>query len=615
MRDMADLPGEVDVLVVGAGPTGLSLACTLARYGVRCLIIDQSKGPSEVTKASLMNPRTQEVLQRLGALDEALAVGLKAYGTTVYAEGKRLAHFSFESVDSPFAYALNIGQPHTEKVLIDLLERSGNSVVRRTRLDGWEEDEDEIQATLTDSDGAPQTVRAKYLVGCDGARSLVREKLGLVLEGKTYCVDTVIGDVRLDWEFPRDEELLSFEREGVLVVYPMPDGRHLVSAELPMLPSNTFRRDEGMVPTLEDLQTVFDARSPFPGRLSDPRWMTYYSVHQRATRTMRRGRVFLAGDAVQLSSPMGGLGMNTGIQDGFNLGWLLGYTLHGWAGEKILDSYEPERLIAMDLRADVSDSSEKLFMERSHVKQHLRNTIYRTLAQSDGAMTSMMNKNFQLKLAFRKSPAVGEFAGQPIHFSGEHLTDKGLCMEAWLHFGQGPHGGDRAPDVRLKTPGAERVHLYKVCSHPFHELLLFTGSEDPKPETIQRLKDVIDFVSEQFSEWIQMHLLVADDVNRTGIEDERAPVLLDHEKRAHDQYGACGACLYLIRPDGCVGFRSLPPDVDQLAAYVRRVFGKGEEAFDVERARIRQLRNKLRPHLIREPDEQSLRRAKEHGRE
>lgn len=258
--------------------------------------------------------------------------------------------------------------------------------------------------------------------------------------------------------------------------------------------------------------------------------------------------------------------MNTGIQDAFSLGWMLAYVLRGFAGPALLDTYGPERLEAKALRAKVSDSNETLFAERSHLKQHLRNAAYRVIGQFEPLIDTMLERNFQMRLGFRKSPGVREFAGLPAHLTAPHDLEHGTCMAEWLAFGRGPRAGDRAPNAELSGEDGSTTRLFDLLAHPCHDLLVFTGTEPLHDQTTQQIESLVRLVAEKYAEWMRTHVIAAD-----GAPEFSATTWRDRTGTASKRYGARGACVYLVRPDGYVGFRSLPPDPARLKEYVSTV--------------------------------------------
>src|SRR5215831_2901166 len=217
--------------------------------------------------------------------------------------------------------------------------RAASIQARRVELVAFEQDEDGVRATLQPADGGQETARVSYLIACDGAHSLVRHALGVSFSGDDYPTDFVTADVQVDWKLPRDQHAFFFAAEGMLAFFPLPRGRATLAADIGPAQGDHPPLGE---PALEDLQAIFNARTP-GGVLSDPIWRAYYRVHCRQAERYQVGRAFLVGDAAHVSSNIGGQGMNTGMQDAYNLGWKLGLVLNARSPASLLDSYHPER--------------------------------------------------------------------------------------------------------------------------------------------------------------------------------------------------------------------------------------------------------------------------------
>jgi 2-polyprenyl-6-methoxyphenol hydroxylase-like FAD-dependent oxidoreductase len=305
------LPQLTDVLVVGGGPAGLSLGAELKRQGVSVLIIDQQLAGENTSRAAVIHARTLEVLEPLGATAELIARGLKVEVFRVRDRDKVLLTIPFDGLATAFPFTLMCPQNQTEAVLIDRLRAFGGEVVRPARLLSAQSAESGVEA-IVDYAGEHKTVVARWIVGCDGAHSIVREQAGITFDGATYPQDFVLADVRMDWSLARTEVNLFFSPEGLVVVAPLPGGDFRVVATVDTAPEH---------PSVADVQALLDSRGPKAeiARITEVIWSSRFRVHHRVAQSPRKGAYVLCGDAAHVHSPAGGQGMNTGIQDAISL--------------------------------------------------------------------------------------------------------------------------------------------------------------------------------------------------------------------------------------------------------------------------------------------------------
>jgi 2-polyprenyl-6-methoxyphenol hydroxylase-like FAD-dependent oxidoreductase len=338
---MSRAPNANELLIVGAGPVGLTMATELARYGIPVRIIDRASQATQNSKALVIWSRTLELMDRMGCAREFLDHGLPCRGGAIRSGKKVLGHATFDEIDSPYNFALMIPQSETERLMGAQLARLGVTVERQVELTGFSERADCVEARLRHEDGRQETLTTPWLIGCDGAHSVIRHCAGMEFGGSSQGGDWMLADVRLDGEGspPRDEVATYLQPEGPFVIFPQPGGRARIVAQLGQTDPTRPRSD----PTLQEVQAVADARTGGGFRVSDPIWLTVFRINERKVSAYRQGRIFLAGDAAHIHSPAGGQGMNTGMQDAFNLAWKLAMVIGGSANAALLDSYSPER--------------------------------------------------------------------------------------------------------------------------------------------------------------------------------------------------------------------------------------------------------------------------------
>ena len=341
---------EVDALVVGAGPTGLALATQLQTFGARFRIIDRLRDRTRESRALGVQARTLELLQTLGLGERLVGRGNSSTRLKLHLEGRPVAAVrlgDIGAVDTRFPFILFVSQVETEDVLNEWLRASGVVIERGTELVSFEREDDRLHCLLQRDDGPQERVHARFLVGCDGAHSAVRKQSGIAFEGGTYPQDFALGDVELDGPL-EPKAINSFAGGGgVAMFFPLgrPTTWRVIAMAAGLQADAQPRSSSGITSELElaDLQALVDPPTAGAVRLRDPAWLTRFHLHHRQTATYRAGNVFLAGDAAHIHSPVGAQGMNTGIQDAWNLGWKIGLVARGLARDRLLDTYEAER--------------------------------------------------------------------------------------------------------------------------------------------------------------------------------------------------------------------------------------------------------------------------------
>jgi 2-polyprenyl-6-methoxyphenol hydroxylase-like FAD-dependent oxidoreductase len=490
---------DIQVLVVGAGPTGLTLAIDLARRGVSCRVIDKASEPFGGSRGKGLQPRTLEVFDDLGVIDAVLDAGapyppLRGYAAdTVIFETSMHQHRE-PTPQVPYPNVLMVPQWRTEQILHDRLAGLGGRVEFGTALVAFEPDEDGVTAALEAPDGTPQRARAAYLVGADGGRSLVRKPLAIGFEGQTHEAERMlIGDVYTD----------DLDHEHAHVWADM-HSRQLRVALWAMPGTDAFQfiaplaADEEPELSLESYQGALEAGSGRSDvRLREVSCMSMYRVNIRMAERFRAGRVFLAGDAAHVHSPAGGQGLNTGVQDAYNLGWKLDRVLGG-ASAALLDTYEEERL---PVAAGVLGISTRL---------------YRKAAEGQAEAFKRDEETEQLNLAYRDSS-----------------------------LSHGARGGQRAPDAPLQDASGAPTRLFELFRGPHLTLLAFgTGHTD-----------TINEITARYGATIRAATVVRASEHA---EHHDPGHLTDIDGCVHAAYHPDGGELLLVRPDGYIGYHGEP---------------------------------------------------------
>ncbi|HVF87158.1 MAG TPA: FAD-dependent monooxygenase, partial [Pyrinomonadaceae bacterium] len=334
---------KTDVIIIGAGPTGLSLACQFIRHGVDFVVVEKKESVTPFSKALGVHARTLEIYEQLGLAERATTEGAIAGKVRLLEGGEVLGEVDLSNIGeglSAYPYMLVLEQSKNERLLYEYMQSHGKEVLWHTELESFSQTEAGVTAQVKNSTGASQVIEAKYLVGCDGPRSPVRHALGLSFEGSTFERLFYVADVQIEWEFGHDALHVCLARNAVVAFFPMTgENRYRIVGAFP----EGFDKDAGEV-LYEEIEARIKEEAEIALDISHVNWFSTYKVHTRHVNKFSEGRCFVAGDAAHIHTPAGGQGMNTGIQDAYNLAWKMAYVLRGDADKQILDTYNEERL-------------------------------------------------------------------------------------------------------------------------------------------------------------------------------------------------------------------------------------------------------------------------------
>ena len=540
---------DADVIVVGAGPVGLTAGCALRHHGVDCLILEERTGVKAYSRANNLWARPQELLAAIGLRD---ALAERAYPIRLvnfFMNGTPTTPIRIDDVASPHPQVLYSGQDVIETTLIEAYEARGGRLERGRTVVAAAQDADGATVTVRPGDGGPEErLRCRYLVAADGAKSTVRAQLGLDFEPERFegRMNRQV-DAKLSWRRSLEPDQLWFfyYERGFCGVMPVWGGYHRLF----------FLADDAGVPdrdpTLDEIQAVArEVTGDETLTLTDPQWLTHSRFQFGVSPAYASGRVFLAGDAGHLSLPIGGQGMNAGLHDAVEIAWRLAAVLRGEAAQELLDSYDAER---GGEHARLSAQQAKGF----------RRTVYRgpvtdaalglaaKVVPGIGALLQGTDDLQQLSVSYPKSP-----------LNADHLSGPAHLLQ------RGPSPGERAPEAEVIHDG-RTTSLFPYLYNPDGRttgwaLLCFDGRS---PEAGASLRAAIAAVAPWG--WVRPRLVLAGPV----VEAAGVPVLSDLDGKAHGAYGLDGRpALVLIRPDGHIAYRDTADDPARLAAYCRRVF-------------------------------------------
>jgi 2-polyprenyl-6-methoxyphenol hydroxylase-like FAD-dependent oxidoreductase len=388
---------DTDILIVGAGPVGLFLANDCARRGLRYQLVETRAGQSEHSKALAIFPRTLEIFDMAGVVSPFLEAANRVTNVNVISHQRLLAHMHFAPQESPYSFVAMVPQDLTEKLLLQELRRKGGDVQYQTTFVSAERHEDSLLVTL-DHHGQPLHLTARFVVGCDGSHSAVRHLLNIPFAGAAYDDDFLLADVETNDTLPADEMQLCPSELGPAAIFPMSSSRRRVVA--------TIDQREGDAPPLALVQKVLAERGPASLQALSLNWSSYFRIHHRHVAQLRVGPIFVAGDAAHIHSPFGGQGMNTGLQDVWNLAWKLDLFLQGHGNDELLDSYNAERLPVIKNVIETTDRLTKVMSTPNKFAQALRDTVIPMVSRLAPFQHAFIQRLSELGIAYPDSPIV-----------------------------------------------------------------------------------------------------------------------------------------------------------------------------------------------------------------
>ena len=511
---------RTEVLIAGAGPTGLALACQFIRYGVDFVIIDKKETTTPFSKAIGVQARTLEIYEQINLAQSMVEMGKKTTSVRMIEGGEERAKVDLSKLGegmSPYPYLLIVEQGKHEHLLHTFMQDHGKEVIWQTTLESFSQDESGVTAIVANVNGEKQTIEARYLVAADGAKSMVRHELGLTFEGSTFERLFYVADVQIHWEFPHDMLTACLAKDRSTAFFPMPgtDRYRIVG----VFPDDSDKK-EGEV-LYEEIEQQIREDSQLELDIYKVNWFSTYKVHSRGVNKFSEGRCFLAGDSAHIHSPAGAQGMNTGIQDGYNLAWKLALVLRGDAGEKLLATYNEERVVNAKRLLETTDRMFDLLVNPAWLLSFIRTNIFPHVA------------NFALGLE-----SVNQFIFPLISQIGINYRHRSLSSDIGDF---GPRAGDRMPYFLI-----DGKSIYDRLHAPSFHLLTFTNN----PEHYEHRNDY------------------------PGLVDYHVAPLTPAVSEA---FGSSEPFSVLLRPDNYISFISADTSLEPLANYLKDVIGHQSE--------------------------------------
>jgi 2-polyprenyl-6-methoxyphenol hydroxylase-like FAD-dependent oxidoreductase len=456
-------PLKTQVIIIGAGPTGLSMAVQLLRYDIDFVILEKNEKTTPFSKAVVVQARTLEIFNEIGIAEKAIKEGRLTTAMNIFYKGKRKAGINISGLGeglSPFPFALSLEQSKTEKLLVDYLSAKRKPIYWQSEFIRFEQKPESVKVYYKDADGQETIIEADYLVGCDGAGSLVRHQMGLKFEGDTLPKIFYVTDITLSSPVINKDELFIFLiKKGFILFFPMEGKGHYRIVGI--LPDKT-EADSNF--KFEEIENELKEKMEVSVTFEEVRWFSTYKVHSRKANSFRNGRCFIAGDAAHIHTPAGGQGMNTGIQDAYNLAWKIAYTTRNKAKPIILESYSTERMENATHLLKTTDRMFDMMAGSGMIWNYIRLHIFPFVAKLV-SKTTLINKQI--------FPLISQTG---IAYPNSALTSKSSIGKV--------KAGDRIPYFTF----SDGTNIFDYLKEPVFKILFFGNTAENK--SVQ-LKDTI----------------------------------------------------------------------------------------------------------------------------
>lgn len=515
---------KTDVIIIGAGPTGLSLAAQLIRYHVDFVIIEKREGVTPFSKALGVHARTLEIYEQLELAHKAVERGTIAGKVRMLEGGEIRGEVELSNVGkglSAYPYMLVLEQSRNEQLLYEYVQSHGQDVLWQTELESFSQDGGSVTAHVKTSNGEAQIIEGKYMVGCDGPKSPVRHGLGLSFEGSTFERLFYVADVEIDWQYSHDALHVCLARSSVVAFFPMRgENRWRIVGAFP----EGHDKDEGEI-LYEEIEARIQEEAELELEISHVNWFSVYKVHTRHVEKFSSGRCFLAGDAAHIHTPAGGQGMNTGIQDTYNLAWKLALVLGDSADERILDTYNEERLPNARRLLETTDRMFNLAAGTDWLLGLIRTTVFPAMAKYIISIEAVRKRLFilisQIGINYRDSSL------------SAHAYDREFEVKA----------GDRMPYFLV-----DGKSIYDKLREPKFHLLTFSDTESNTQKTV-------DEIEQAYAHLVDYHVVP----------------LYPH---VAEIFGVNRPFNLLLRPDNHIGSVSFDTSLGGLRTYLKEFIGR-----------------------------------------
>ncbi len=512
------MDNHIPVLIIGAGPTGLMMACELARNGVGFRIIDKKPARTATSNATWIQARTIELFDKMGLASRFLKAGHTCDAINVYANGEHLFKLSLKHINSAFPLILMLPQSETEKILTEYLHELHGKVERSLELTDIKLENDRAISTVHHADGKTETITSDWVIACDGVNSLVRKTCGISFPGEELTEQFMVADANIDFSFmSKDEVHFFFDVGTVLAAFPLGFQKYRIAANLHLdYPRKLF--------TEREVIEIVQERAHGKYYVSDVEAISPFWVHSRYASQMRHGAVFLAGDAAHVLSPASGQGMNTGLQDCHNLAWKLALVIKGKAKAELLDTYQAERHAIVKQAVNENEHYSKTALLENDFLMRLKQFSEQEDRDEWMKLNRISERISQLEIRYTDSPVI-DYANKVS--------------------GAAPLPGDHAPDIALD----KSTRLYNTFNHAQHNILLFSGLDTDK-DKLEKIKELKQQLDQAYPDLVKTILIAKD--NMAGMKD----VVIDKNAAIHHAYQVTEPAVFVLRPDTYIAYCS-----------------------------------------------------------
>lgn len=531
------MSNPLPVLIVGAGPTGLMMACELARHHIAFRIIDKNPERTLSSNATWIQTLTIEIFNQIGIVDRFLKIGHPCDAINLYIDGKSLVTIPLNNIDSTYPYVLMLPQSETERLLIERLSEFNQRVERPLELIDVKQNNNSVMATVKHADGHTEIITSDWLIACDGANSSVREKCQLFFPGEDLSEQFIVADAQIDSFMSKNAMHVFFDQGTLFLATPLGENNYRITANLHLPVQRKIFTEREVIEMAQE-------RAHGAYYINKVSWISSFWIHSKLVDHMRDKLIFLAGDAAHIHSPAGGQGMNTGLQDAYNLAWKLALVIEGKAKPSLLNSYQSERYPVVNNIVNQTESLTKMALFDKSFSSKLRQFSKKFLRNEVMSSKKIGEQITQLDIRYKDSDVISY---------DEHPRAKS------------PQQGEHAPDVIIHSS----KRLYDYLQNTLHNVLFFTGSSEIK-NTLEQLAQLQKLLNKIFPEQIKIHIVTNEELKDVD------NIILDVMNAIHDRYNIKHASLYIIRPDGYISYYSTDFNHHSIVDFLKRYLVKSE---------------------------------------